>query len=47
MIDNHLLFCFDQILNNRSSITTRSSTSYSIIKYIFRDFINRYNSPPV
>jgi hypothetical protein len=45
MINNHLLFCFGQILNSRSSITTRSSTSYSIIEYIFGDFIDRYSSP--
>jgi hypothetical protein len=46
MIDNHLLFCFGQILNSRSSITTRSSTSYSITEYIFKDFIDRYSSLP-
>jgi hypothetical protein len=46
MIDNYLFFCFDQILNNKSSITTRSSTSYSITEYIFGDFIDRCSSPP-
>jgi hypothetical protein len=44
MIDNHLFFCFSQILNSRSSITIRSSTSYSITEYIFGDFIDRYSS---
>jgi hypothetical protein len=45
MIDNHLLFCFGQILNSRSSIITKSSTSYSIIEYIFGDFIDRCSFP--
>jgi hypothetical protein len=44
MINNYLLFCFGQILNNRSSIITRSSISYSIIEYTFGDFIDRYSS---
>jgi hypothetical protein len=46
MIDNYLFFCFGQILNNKSSIITRSSTSYSITEYTFGDFIDRYSSLP-